>query len=224
MNLAPRPGLPDTPPDAAAAPAAMLAAAADVLALGLLLLSEQGRLRHANASGQALLAAGRWLRLRPDGVLEAGPDALAARALQQALGQAATGQRQWLRAPEGAGTSATATLVRLGATSRGDAAVLLLTVTDPAAPRDLGAYALHHALTPAETRVLDLLARGLDQAQVAAALGVSLATLRSHTAAVRRKTGHRRLSALLQAVARLPPLHRAPAPSSNGAEHRPSPP
>jgi len=206
---------------------AALVQAADALALGLLLLTDQGRLLHANAAGQTLLAAGGWLRLQADGMVVAGPDAPAAQALRLALTQAAEGRRQWLRAPAAGGAVAgtasgaavSATLVRLPAWRQGEPAALLMTVTDPGAARELASYAAEHALTPAESRVLAVLCQGLDQASAAAALGVTLATLRSHVAAVRRKTGHRRLATLLQAVARLPPLAPPQAPSGDGGAH-----
>jgi DNA-binding CsgD family transcriptional regulator len=206
------------PPSSDSLPGAALpalAAAADALAVGLLLLTARGRLLHANAAGMGLLAAGHWLRLGADGHVLAGPDALAARALQQALARASAtavadaDRRQWLRAPDCLGSAASASLVRLDAQRAGDTPVLLMSVSDPAVPRDLSPYAEEHALTAAETRVLEVLARGLDQRQAAAALGVSLATLRSHLAALRRKTSNGRLSTLLQSVARLPPVHRA---------------
>lgn len=186
--------------------AALLEPAADALVLALLLVTASGRLLHANAAGRALLARGTWLHRAADGSLTARPDAAAARALLLACAQAAQGQRQWLRAPEATGSPASATVVRLPGRRQDDPAVLLLTVSDPSATRELSAYAAAHGLTPAETRVLALLCQGLDQAQAAASLGVSLSTLRSHLSALRRKTGHRRLTTLVPAVARLPPL------------------
>lgn len=211
----------------ARAPAALLARAADALALPMLLLAADGRLLHANAAGHRWLAAATWLRLDGAGYVRAAPEPSASsassartysrvqplnQALTQALTAASAGTPQWLRAPDQVMPGASLTLVRLPAGRDGDAVTLLLTVSDPGLAPDLSAFAQLHGLTPAETRVLVLLCQGRTQAEAAAALGVSLATLRSHAAALRRKTGHARLTTLLQAVARLPPLAAARPP------------
>ncbi len=53
------------------------------------------------------------------------------------------------------------------------------------------------SLTPAEVGVLDLLATGLAPKQAARELSVSLATVRSHIAAAKRKTEARTLEQLV---------------------------
>jgi DNA-binding CsgD family transcriptional regulator len=222
MNRLPHSRLPDPSGVNAVAqpPAALLARAADALALPLLLLSVDGRLLHANAAGHKLLVAATWLRLDEAGRVRTAPEPSAAsartpaltQALTHALAAAAAGTPQWLRAPGQALPGASLSVVRLPALRGGDAVTLLLTVTDPGTAADLSAFAQLHGLTPAETRVLVLLCQGRTQSEAAATLGVSLATLRSHAAALRRKTGHRRLTTLLQAVARLPPLAAAAPP------------
>lgn len=61
-----------------------------------------------------------------------------------------------------------------------------------------------HRLSPAERRVIDLLAAGWRPKQVAARLGVSLPTVRSHIAAAKRKTGARTMEQLVGMAAALP--------------------
>jgi DNA-binding CsgD family transcriptional regulator len=73
-------------------------------------------------------------------------------------------------------------------------------------------FAARIGLTPAETRVLGALSQGADPDEIALRLGVGLATVRSHLAALRTKSGHHRLTALLQEVAALPPVASEPLP------------
>jgi DNA-binding CsgD family transcriptional regulator len=68
------------------------------------------------------------------------------------------------------------------------------------------AYARRHKLTLAETRVLRHLCRGERPQDIAHTLGVKLSTVRSQIGSIRTKTGHREISAIVQCVARLPPL------------------
>lgn len=62
----------------------------------------------------------------------------------------------------------------------------------------LNALGRHHGLTGAEVRVLGLLAGGQDAAAMAASLGVSLATVRTHIRALFDKTGVRRQAELVR--------------------------
>jgi DNA-binding CsgD family transcriptional regulator len=70
-----------------------------------------------------------------------------------------------------------------------DGPVALLEAPDPGARLA--------ALTPAEVAVLELLAAGQAPKQAARKLSVSLATVRSHIAAGKRKTGARTLEQLV---------------------------
>jgi DNA-binding CsgD family transcriptional regulator len=77
---------------------------------------------------------------------------------------------------------------RLGAAVRGEPAGLLVRA-DPTA--------LIEPLSPAEHRVLDLLAEGLLPKQAARSLEIALPTVRSHIASAKRKTGARTLEQLV---------------------------
>lgn len=67
-------------------------------------------------------------------------------------------------------------------------------------------FAQIHGLTAAESRVLAHLCDGDSPRDVAAALGVGLATVRTQIAAIRSKTQSPDLRSLLQQVACLPPM------------------
>ncbi len=68
------------------------------------------------------------------------------------------------------------------------------------------AYARQHALTLAEARVLRHLCVGDRPQDIAYGLGVKLSTVRTQIGSIRAKTGSRDIGAIVQRVARLPPL------------------
>jgi DNA-binding CsgD family transcriptional regulator len=184
---------------------ACLAEAADALAAALLVLREDGTMLHANAAARALLQDGRdWQldaeqRVRP---ARAAADAAFGTAMDTVRAAGTT-----LRVP--LAHTAGARLCRLPGPEGGACTLLLSLPPAPGHANDLPSYASAHALSPTETRVLQRLARGEGSAQAAAALGLRATTVRTHVLALRRKTGHASLAALVQTLARLPPV--APA-------------
>jgi DNA-binding CsgD family transcriptional regulator len=74
------------------------------------------------------------------------------------------------------------------------------------------AFARHHALTPAEVRVLKQLCAGRQPMEIANAQGVALSTVRTQIGSLRDKTESPSIGALLRQVSRLPPMAlRVPA-------------
>lgn len=67
-------------------------------------------------------------------------------------------------------------------------------------------YARQHGLTLAEARVLRHLCAGERPQDIADMLGVKLSTVRTQIGSIRGKTGSRDIGAIVQYVARLPPL------------------
>lgn len=67
-------------------------------------------------------------------------------------------------------------------------------------------FARTHDLTPAETKVLELLCEGLDPRDIAAANEVGMATVRTQVNSIREKTRTPSIRALLQRLATLPPM------------------
>lgn len=98
-----------------------------------------------------------------------------------------------------------------------DALVLLMGCRQGAADAALQAFATHHALTPAETRVLAGLCAGTAPARIAQHQGVRISTVRTQIASLREKTGARGIPELVRSVALLPPL-RASAASVNRSQ------
>lgn len=184
-----------------------LALITDALAWPLLLLRGDGTLIHANLAGRQLLSRRRPLTLAPKGRLtttdageRGGFEAALAAALQGGPGQPPQ-QLQWTT-PSG---RISASVTALHGPARRPLLLLVLSA-DPGRIADLRAYAAINRLSEAETRVLLHLAHGASSARAAAQLGVSAATVRSQTVALRRKTGHASVSALLRTLAALPPL------------------
>jgi DNA-binding CsgD family transcriptional regulator len=88
------------------------------------------------------------------------------------------------------------------------AAVFVLPIDAPE-PVDLQLVARMFSLTPAEGRLLSLLAAGADMAEAAAKLGISAATAKTHRTHLFAKMGVKRRADLLVMLARLiPPVHR----------------
>ena len=82
---------------------------------------------------------------------------------------------------------------------------LVMLIADDNRP-DLAAYANAERLSAPESRVLQGLVAGHTAAVLAAKLGMSLNTVRRHSAALRRKTGYASVAELLMAIGRLPPV------------------
>jgi DNA-binding CsgD family transcriptional regulator len=68
------------------------------------------------------------------------------------------------------------------------------------------AFARGLSLTPAETRVLELLCAGVRPTLIAQTQGVAVSTVRTQIGSIRAKTGAASISALVRQVAVLPPL------------------
>lgn len=192
---------------AGAAPTAALAPTlsrmVDALAWPLLLIDASAGLHHANLAARQLLARGQPLRLDPRNRVQ--PAERAQREpFSLALAGAARGQAGVLRWPSPAGV-VMARLQRLPPEQSEPAMLLLALSASAAAAQPIDDFAKAHDLTGTESRVLQHLSQGLSAPRVAQALGVAVSTARSHIVALRRKTGHRSVAALLHSLAQLPP-------------------
>lgn len=186
-------------------PAEALQAMIDLLAWPLMLLRRDATLLHANLAAQRLLDLGTPLRRAPEGRVvasEAGRRAAFETALDITVAGGPPQMLHW----SGAGGYRSATLSSLAVPGALPATLLLAVSAEAGHGADLQAYADLHGLTAAETRVLTRLALGENSHRTAAALGVTPATVRSHIAALRRKTGHDSVTTLLRTLAGFPPL------------------
>lgn len=213
-------------PDGASAET--LALLVDALVWPLMLVRPDGTLLHANSAALQALTLRRHLMLGPQQRLQTA-DAARAGEFQATLAAALAGQRHLMHWP---GTEdCTATVMPLAALARlpgtDDPGLIILVALGMAsghadaeppisstpdssrasqADADTSAYAKAHGLSGAEARVLQRLALGDSPARAAHSLGVSVATVRSQAAAIRRKTGHSGTAALVSAAARSSPI------------------
>jgi DNA-binding CsgD family transcriptional regulator len=196
---------------------------ADTLAWPLLLLTTGGHLLHANLEARLLLARRNALKRMASGQVQAVPAAQQLR-FADALLRASQGEPNLLQWPPPVGC--TAAIQRLqqvelppGLAARHDSpAILMVALTLAAAGRaDSLGYARAHGLTRAEGRVLQRLVLGDSPEDIARHLEVAVATVRSQTAAIRRKTGHRSMAQLVGAVARGSPVSASSSPNRRPA-------
>lgn len=183
-----------------------LAQTLDEIDYGLLLLDGDSQLLHANRAARAELdeshpvqLLGRELRARHSrdvATLREALSAAARRGLRRLLTLGHDSQRASLAIVPlwpPAGGSGGATLVMLGKRQMCE-------------PLTVQCFARAHALTGAEARVLEALCRGLPPREIADVHGVGIATVRSQIGAIRQKTGAESIRALLEMVAKLPPM------------------
>jgi DNA-binding NarL/FixJ family response regulator len=192
--------------------AAMLADTLDGLAAGLLLVDARGRVIHANASGQAMLAEADVVSMSRGVLIAADRDA--DRVLSAVWAAAGGGDAQ-------VGTSGIDISLRSRAGERHVAHVLPLTsrvrraagtsyhaaaavfVRKAALPMSSRAEMLVklYKLTPRELRVLHLVVEIGGVSAIAAALGLSDATVKTHLQHLFEKTGTARQADLVKLVA-----------------------
>lgn len=176
--------------------------AADALDLRLFVLTEAGQLVHANAAARRLLDERRWVRLDAHGRVQP-TNAAGVVAFTAGLQRALEGERVLLDARL---FGSAGSLAPLGPTHGTEPGSLLLALASDRADDVVPVYAAELGLSPAQTRVLMRLVKGASTAETARALGLTLATVRSHLASIREKTGHDSVRALLYEIASLPPL------------------
>lgn len=172
----------------------------DELDHGVLLLDAFGGLLHRNHRARQclgdehpLIVEDGQLRARDPRDLQPLQDALAAAALR--------GLRRMLTVGEGAARTVVA-LVPI----EPEVAALMLGKDQVGEALSIQCFASAHNLTPAEARVLSALGRGERPADIAAAQGVKLSTVRTQIGAIREKTGAESITALVRIVASLPPM------------------
>jgi DNA-binding CsgD family transcriptional regulator len=139
-------------------------------------------------------------------------------ALAEALAGAQRGLRRLLTLGEGDGR-ATLSVVPLPAPpappggERADdntpLALLLLAKRNVCEPLSVQGFARSLKLTPAETRVLEMLCEGVSPNRIAKVQKVAVCTVRTQIGAIRNKTGADGIPALVRQVAKLPPVMSA---------------
>jgi DNA-binding CsgD family transcriptional regulator len=190
----------------------LLAAVLDEVDYGMLLVSDVGQVLHVNRIARAELGARHPIQLAHGRLLLSRLEDQAA--LRQALKDARRGLRCLLEIGEDKNHVSVA-VVPLPATLEGETATLLMLGKQ----RVCGELSVHwfaraHALTRAESRVLEALCCGRSPSQIAACQGVAMSTVRTQIGSIRAKTGAENIRALVRLVSVLPPLVSALRPAS----------
>jgi DNA-binding CsgD family transcriptional regulator len=182
-----------------------LALMLEEMAHGVLLVTADGLLCHANQPARDELAAAGTLVLLHGRVGPARADELAR--LQVALQEAAAGRRR-LFSLGGGDRPLTVAAVPLPPARPGDDPLVLLVLgrRTHVEALTIDFYARTQGLTGAEANVLRGLCRGLRPKEVARDCGVAVSTVRTQISSIRQKTHSQSIRALLERVAALPPI------------------
>jgi DNA-binding CsgD family transcriptional regulator/PAS domain-containing protein len=186
-----------------------LSSAMNLLTLAVVLVDEQGRITYANDAASELISEGR--SVRRDGDTLSCKDLKAARELRRAIQLAADGRTAeipptGIPVPIGAsdGGDLAAWILPLDRGLRGDlatsysakVAVFLRRLHDTS-PLPGEVFVKHYAISPAECRVLMMLAQGMTVKEASVALGISESTAKTHLKKLFEKTGTSRQAELL---------------------------
>lgn len=177
----------------------------DAIDYGAGVLLPDGTLAYANAALQARLAGDGGLHLDAARRLRASNSADDQRLAEARLAACARGLRRLLPLQQNQG--ALAFIGMAGAVPGAEQPCLLL--AQRAAPCErlsLAMFARQHALTQAETRVLQGLSEGHSPKDLHQQLGVEITTVRTHITHLRAKTGAASLRELMRCLATLPPV------------------
>jgi DNA-binding CsgD family transcriptional regulator len=126
--------------------------------------------------------------------------------LQDALAAAHRGLRRLLTLGRGEQRVGVSVVPMSEAGAAADATLLVLGKRSVCEQLSVQGYARAVALTPAETRVLEMLCAGVQPVEVASRQGVAVSTVRTQIGSIRAKTGANSIRELVRQVAVLPPL------------------
>jgi DNA-binding CsgD family transcriptional regulator len=182
-----------------------LAQMLDHVDYGMLLLVDGSQVLHVNRAARTQLDSGHPLQLLGSELRARQPQDVAR--LHDALVGAQRGLRKLVTLGE-IDSRVSIAVVPLGMLGLGGPQATLLLMGKPIVCQQLTVqmFARSHALTPAETRVLEALCGGLDPREVADRHGVGLATVRTQIGQIRLKTGADSIRDLIGRIAALPPI------------------
>ena len=206
----------------AASLAQLLASVLDEVDYGLLMLSADGGVVHANHAARAELASMTSLRL--DGKRLISRTAAEQRQLDQALAAARDhGLRTLLTiattggGPDRVGLSIVPLPVAAAQPHAGHAVLILFERSRIAETLSVDAHAREHGLTLREQQVLGALCDGLRAKEIALRLEIGEATVRTHVNNLKAKTGCASIVDIVKQVSRLPPMVTALRPGAGAA-------
>lgn len=185
-----------------------------------MVLTQGLQVLHANHAARTELQASHPLQLHGD-ELQAG-DADDHTLLQDALLAAGRGLRRLLSLGQGAHRCTAAVVPLHGQgwpSGHGLSPTLVMLGKRQVCERlSVEWFARAHALTPAETRVLEALCQGFEPKEMADRFAVGLATVRTQIGSIRAKTGADSIRTLVRKVAMLPPMVSSLRPTPTRAE------
>jgi DNA-binding CsgD family transcriptional regulator len=183
----------------------LLAQLADVLAHGVVVVTERGQVVHINQAARTELGCGRALGESRGEIHAVTPGDR--RVLQNALNLAATGKRSLINLSGGGGSL---TLAVVPLKQDGDdwevRIALLFARAEVCESGMFGFFARSYGLTHTEEQVLAILCRGLSTPEIAVLLKVAVSTVRSHVRSLCAKTASSGVRELVNRVAVLPPV------------------
>ena len=219
------PPLPSAPPLQALVPARLLAGAAatgaaerdtlgpmarfmahmlDEIDYGMLLVDAEGQVQYCNHAARRELDGEHPLQLNGKQLGAGNPADTAL--LQEAIGEAQRGRRRLVTIASGGQFVAISVVPLPDADARLGVTLLVLGKRTVCEQLSVQFYARSVALTPAETRVLNLLCDGVEPTEIATQQGVAVSTVRTQIGSIRAKTGAGSIRDLVRRVAVLPPL------------------
>jgi DNA-binding NarL/FixJ family response regulator len=195
--------------------ARLLASVLDEVDYGLLMLSADGVVVHANQAARAELEATRSLRLAGRRLVSR--TAAEQRQLDRAMAAARDeGRQSMLMIATGGhgriGLSVVPLPAALTQAHAGHAVLISFERSRIAEALSVDAHAREHGLTLREQQVLAALCDGLRPKAIAARLGIGEATVRTHVSNIKAKTGCTSIVDIVKQVSRLPPMVAAVRP------------
>ena len=178
----------------------------DEIDYGMLLIGANSRVLYSNHAARQALHGPHALTLQ-DGVLRPRrPQDVAP--LGEVLAAAARGRRSLVMLGLEDTRTSICVVPLSGPADGGEGAstLLMLGRREMCPALSVRGYAREVALTPTETRVLEMLCEGFLPAEIATRQDVALSTVRTQIGSIRAKTGAASIRELVRQVARLPPL------------------
>ena len=176
----------------------------DEIDYGMLLVDADAQVLYLNHAARRELDSDHPLQLAGHVLVAA--NAGDAVALQDALAEAQRGKRRLMTLGSGEQFVGISVVPLNEADARSGATLLVLGKRSVAPLLSVQGYARAVALTPAETRVLELLCSGVQPTAIASRQGVAVSTVRTQIGSIRAKTGANSIRELVRQVAVLPPL------------------
>lgn len=178
----------------------------DEIDYGLVLISAQGAIQHANHLARHELATGRLLHADASGFLT-GRVALLTEQLMSAVHGAALDRRRLVYLTHGEHTLPVAVIPIAHARAESGGRVLLVMARQRLGDNlVLQMFAREHCLTPTEELVLRALCNGREVGEIARQHGVAESTVRTQVRSLRDKTGANGIRQLVHRVLSLPPV------------------